>query len=121
MIGQKLKQLRKTKGIYQRQLAEATGCSEKAISSYERDFREPSLETLKKFANYFQVSIDFFADNEQNVTKIDPSHKIILDKIYKLLIDQGLIEKNELLVNEKINYLEHVLSKAIELAKLTTK
>lgn len=54
----KLKTIRKCKGLKQSEVAEHLGVSTQAYSSYETGTREPSLEILSKLADYFGVSVD---------------------------------------------------------------
>ena len=55
----RLKELRKNKGITQRQLSEETGMSFQSISFYEHGEREPGVKALISLADYFNVSIDY--------------------------------------------------------------
>lgn len=53
-----LKILRKEKGLTQTQLANAVGIGRQAYAYYEKGEREPSPETLCKFADFFGVTVD---------------------------------------------------------------
>lgn len=55
----KLEELRKSKGITQRELSKETGMSFQSISFYERGEREPGVKALINLADYFNVSIDY--------------------------------------------------------------
>ncbi len=57
-FGNRLRELRQSKKMTQKDLAARFGLSESAIGMYERDEREPSLDLLKAFAKLFDVSID---------------------------------------------------------------
>lgn len=50
--------LRKREGLSQVQLAEQTGLTRSAIGMYETRKREPDIEVLKVFADFFHVSMD---------------------------------------------------------------
>lgn len=58
-VGQKIRVLRKKKGLTQIQLAKALHLKDASISHYENDERMPSIDTLIKIANYFDVDISF--------------------------------------------------------------
>lgn len=60
-FGLLLKQLRKSKGLTQAQLAKKVNKSKTAISKYESNTQSPTLETLTDFANIFNVSLDYLA------------------------------------------------------------
>lgn len=55
----RLKELRKSKGLSQVELAKKTGISNQAISFYEREKRHPKIETWQKLADYFNVSVPY--------------------------------------------------------------
>ena len=55
----RLKLLRKEKNISQLKLALDLNMNQNTISRYENLEREADYETLIKFANYFDVSLDY--------------------------------------------------------------
>ena len=55
----RLKSLRKEKGVNQKVVAEAVGITTSAYSNYEQGTREPSLEILVALCKYFGVSADY--------------------------------------------------------------
>lgn len=55
----RLKELRKKKKISQLKLALDLNMNQNAISRYENMEREADYETLVKFADYFDVSLDY--------------------------------------------------------------
>lgn len=55
----RLKELRKSQGLSQVELAKRTGISNQAISFYERGKRNPKIETWQRLADYFNVSIPY--------------------------------------------------------------
>lgn len=59
-FGEKLKDIRLEKKLTQSELANMVGCSAIAISRYENDKREPSMEILKKLADALNVDIGYF-------------------------------------------------------------
>ncbi len=58
-MGTKLKNLRKAKGVTQKEVAFALGITLSAYSNYEQDLREPSNQILIKLCKYFDVSADY--------------------------------------------------------------
>lgn len=58
-FGSRLKELRKSKEITQKQLAIAIGASERGIQNYELNERKPTFDILINLAEYFDVTIDF--------------------------------------------------------------
>ena len=58
VIEMKLRELRERKGVTQKEVATAVGCTATVYSRYERGEREPDISTLCSLADYFNVSID---------------------------------------------------------------
>jgi transcriptional regulator with XRE-family HTH domain len=61
-FGARLRALREEQGLYQKDLAEKLGLSQKTISNYENNERFPDQKTLRRIADLFNVSIDFLLD-----------------------------------------------------------
>jgi transcriptional regulator with XRE-family HTH domain len=55
----RLKELRKAKGLSQEELGKAFGVSRLAYAHWESGKFDPDLETLVKLADYFGTSIDY--------------------------------------------------------------
>lgn len=55
----RLKEIRKNRGLTQKQLAEAINASERGIQNYELNERKPTFDVLVALANYFNVSLDY--------------------------------------------------------------
>ncbi|MGI0534992.1 helix-turn-helix transcriptional regulator [Bacillus pfraonensis] len=58
LFGQTLKQLRKSRGLTQHQLADRLNLSQSQIKNWETDRFQPDLETLFNIASFFNVSLD---------------------------------------------------------------
>ena len=58
VIEMKLRELREQKGVTQKEVANAIGCTATVYSRYERGDREPDISTLCSLADYFEVSTD---------------------------------------------------------------
>lgn len=65
-FGIHLKQLRQSKSITQKQLANAIGASESGIQNYELGTRKPNYDMLIALADYFDVSIDYLVGRTDN-------------------------------------------------------
>ena len=61
----RLKTLRKEKGVTQKEVGEYLGISYQAYSHYENGLRNPDNETLKKLATYFGVSVDYLLGRDE--------------------------------------------------------
>ena len=58
VIEMKLRELREQKGVTQKEVADAIGCTATVYSRYERGEREPDIAMLCSLADYFRVSVD---------------------------------------------------------------
>lgn len=79
----KLRELRKNKGLYQKDLAKICNVSPSTIAMYEVGRTQPSPEILSIFSSYFNVSIDYLLDNEgsKTVVRNDEVLKDVADKV----------------------------------------
>lgn len=66
-LGQKVKILRKRKGLSQEELGELIGVKIRSVAYYESDGRYPEDEVFEKMAEVFGVSIDFLKDDSKSV------------------------------------------------------
>lgn len=57
--GQRLRKLRKQMNLTMKEFGEKFKLAESTISGYENESRKPDLETVDKFANFFDVSADY--------------------------------------------------------------
>lgn len=54
----RLRELREQKGCTQEYVAKAIGCSNVVYSRYEREEREPDIQTLCQLAKFFETTTD---------------------------------------------------------------
>ena len=66
-FGMTLKQLRKARGLSQRQLAEMVYVTDSMISKYEANVSSPTLETVERMALVFNVSMDYLCGMEKTI------------------------------------------------------
>ena len=59
MVGKRLEQLRKSRGMSQRELAALLGVTNYTVSAYENDRSEPADEIKVRLARLFDVSLDY--------------------------------------------------------------
>ena len=83
MIGEKIKALRKQKGITAKKVAEALNILPDTYRNYETGRREPNLETLSNIAEYFGVSTDYLLGRETfqdpiDLLNLNPQEKAIV-------------------------------------------
>lgn len=54
----KLKELRLAKGVPQKEVADAIGCSPAVYSRYENNTRQPDIQTICLLAEYYGTTTD---------------------------------------------------------------
>ena len=59
LFAERLKSLRKEKGLKQEELAKELGMAQRKISYWENSVTEPDLSALWKLSDYFGVSVDY--------------------------------------------------------------
>ncbi len=60
----RLRELRKQRGLSMRELGDALGLSESTVSLYENGRRRPSHELLCRLADFFGVSVDYLLERD---------------------------------------------------------
>lgn len=76
--GERLKLLREEKYLTQEELGKAFNITDATINRYEKGLRQPDTETLKKLADFFNVSVDYLlgrTDIRNNVERISEAIK----------------------------------------------
>jgi transcriptional regulator with XRE-family HTH domain len=64
-LSKRLKQLRKEKRLTIKSLGSILNLAESTISGYETGARKPDLETVEKFADFFDVSVDYLSGRSE--------------------------------------------------------
>lgn len=57
LLAAKLTELRQSRGISQKELADYLGITREAYSHYERSTREPNLEVIMKLVNFYGIQV----------------------------------------------------------------
>lgn len=68
ILGDRIRITRERKGIMQKRLAKAIGISNVQLSRYETGDRNPDPETLKKIADFLEVSTDYLLGRTDDPT-----------------------------------------------------
>ena len=55
----RIKKVREKNKISQAKLADFLNITQQAVSAYEKEEREPNIDTLNKIADYFNVTVDY--------------------------------------------------------------
>jgi len=92
-LGSRLKKARENKRLTQQEVADKLGVSNGAISGYERNYRDPDTEMLKKLAMLYDVSVDYLTGNV--IREKSPSYNT---------------DKDELIKEEKLKLAEQIIN-----------
>lgn len=92
MLGERIANLRKNKGISQEELADVLLTSRQAVSKWERGESEPDISRLKDLAAYFNVSIDYLLGYDIETASvnsfIERIKKSLETGVYDISIDE---------------------------------
>ena len=79
-LGEKIKELRKNKGLSQEDLANKLNISRQAVSKYEKDINEPNIDTIKRISIYFNVCLEYLLNDDSSLDNKDESKNNISNK-----------------------------------------
>lgn len=97
-INEKIKMLRKEKGLTQKEFANIINISEMSVRRYESGDRQPNIKTLTKIAKVLNVNTNFFLEE---VTKDD---LIYYDKKYPNMKHEVDLSSSIVLLLNEIEY-----------------
>ena len=92
MFSEKIKKLRLEKKMSQVALADICNVAQQTVYKWEHGIAYPSIDILKKLANYFEVSTDYLLDNENrnNERRITLNEEQVkLAEEYEAMNDEG--------------------------------
>lgn len=100
-FGERIKELRKERGLTQAKVASDLGIAQPTIYKYEKGLRNIPMSVLQKFANYFEMSItELIGAPTPEIT--DEYEWIEEIKSYNLSKDE---------VNELMNFVRFIVTK----------
>ncbi|HJD23927.1 MAG TPA: helix-turn-helix transcriptional regulator [Firmicutes bacterium] len=91
----RLKELRKSCSLSQRELGDALGLSKSSIGNYENGYRQPDMATLNLLADYFGVTVDYLIGRSLQPSFVVTSEEEKMLQIYRNLPE----EKRYLLID----------------------
>ena len=80
-IGTLLKELRRSKGLTQEQLAEELGVAGRTVSRWETGANMPDISLLILISDFYGIGLDEILDGERKSEKMDREQKEILTKV----------------------------------------
>lgn len=105
----RLRELRKSKNITQSKFASDLNIAQTTYAGYELEQRTPDIDTLKKIADYYGVSLDYLCEHDcKNLLDISGYNEYKKGVIFAL---NQLNEKNDLIL---LGYVTHVLAEQLK-------
>src|SRR5690554_5619603 len=94
MIEKRLKELRKSRGLTQEELANSIGITKNFVTMVESGKRKPSYEVLDKIADYFDVSTDYLL-GRTNILRLSKESNIPIEyvELYEEWAEKGMTPK----------------------------
>lgn len=86
-IGSRIKELRISKNITQREMANKLNLSYSTYSNYENNYREPKFETIEKVAEILGVTVDYLigSDSSEKLNnEYEKNRGVFIDYLYSL-------------------------------------
>ena len=116
-IGERLRKLRKQKGLTLRDVGNELNISFSGLGEIERDERSCNSTTLEMLANFYNVSTDYLLGKNDEENMVDGFQAEILNSTKNLTAEQ----KQDVLLY--INFLKSkgIINKWFKFAKLTKK
>lgn len=107
MLGERLTKLRKQKKLTQQELANVLKISRSSLSQYEINKRQPDYDTLKMFADYFNVTIDYLITGNMFEKSPDEMWEKFLDPKTQIFF-KDLQDAPEEKIDELIRFWEFI-------------
>lgn len=93
-LGYTIANLRKSKNMTQREFAHLLGVSNGAVAMWETNKRQPDLDTLRKIAKYYDVSVDYLLGLEDVKSKKLQMGDSDKEDLQKIITDLCQITQN---------------------------
>lgn len=112
LLAAKLVELRQSKGLSQKDLADYLGITREAYSHYERATREPNLEVVCKLAKLYEIDVSELV-NERNVMPhlgAVRSPSLFTDMPFGGLASRSAATEGESTITKNMNHLLKLLT-----------
>lgn len=104
-LGERVRSIRKRRGLTQAQLAELTGYSVQHISHVETGMTKLSIDCIVIIANTLAVSLDYLL-----IDSLEKPQQKISEERWNELLSEFTEEEKELLYNINVSMKEHLLN-----------
>lgn len=125
-VGERIRSLRKSAGLTQKELGQKLGVSASMIGQYETNLRNPKFETLKKIAAVLNINVTELVDLSEVSPSLNTSIPLIdnfSDILKKTSVDGKIIlsesERNQ--IKELSELISNIQSEILNSSFLTEK
>lgn len=98
-FGQRLRKLRLEKKLTMKELGKIFSVAESTISGYENGNRKPDIETVGRFADFFEVNVDYLIGRKNSPNDNTSENLFFFDM-------EGLTEEEIEDIKRHINYVK---------------
>ena len=120
ITAERIKQLRKKKGISQSELAELIGVKTNTVSTWERGTRKPDFEALNLLSNYFEVSFEYIlGSSDKEEARVVPTQDELDELALSALADElyDHVKKYSMLSNKSQKMIDALISATYQMEK----
>ena len=120
ITAERIKQLRKKKGISQSELAELIGVKTNTVSTWERGTRKPDFEALNLLSNYFEVSFEYIlGSSDKEEARVKPTQDELDELALSALADElyDHVKKYSMLSNKSQKMIDALISATYQMEK----
>ncbi|MDQ0175377.1 helix-turn-helix domain-containing protein [Bacillus chungangensis] len=89
-FGQRLANLREKSGYSKKDISIMLGFTANVFGTYEREERRPSLETIIKIADFFDVSLDYLIRGKEYQQRNQPLSYQLNQLVVRELLEKGI-------------------------------
>ena len=106
-IGNNIKEYRENKKLTQKDIAQILGVEPGTISKYESGMIEPNIESLKKLANTFEITVDELINKESNKFDISKINLLeVLKEQKEMRLKGNLYHNTQIMFAYNTNHIE---------------
>lgn len=102
IVGVKLRMLRESRRLSQREFAQKTGLSQTGVYRFEKGSQLPSLQALEKIAATFGLTIDQVLGRETTNGKTNPKEAAAIEILVRTIEDLELNERQILALSSLV-------------------
>ena len=107
MLGDKIKLYRENKKMTQNEVADILNVSSATISKYESGTLEPNIESLKRLAELFEISVDELLNDEEDKFDISKVNVLeILREQKEMKLKGNLYHNTQIIFAYNTNHIE---------------